>query len=162
MIGMLIRLLFGENKHQHDKPEENDLNEPLQECQQNIEVSRYLELSNCQVFYSEDYSFRTPDEVLKYIAYKTIIWVDYKNYLLGFSNKKRTLLFKAANIKNFEIENILPARGNGCSYLAIRLLHEGRQIQLSISGPKDFDIYAEEIFNMTGIEVVFAPEYYDC
>ena len=126
-----------------------------------IRISKVLFLlSNYQVLDSGQYFYTTPKALS--IDKKTAIWIDEINKLIGFSNKKRSLILPVAEIINFEITNILPAKGSGGSYLSVNLKNEKYNLDLSISAPKDFDKYANDIFKTTGIQVTFSPEFYDC
>jgi hypothetical protein len=77
-----------------------------------IEVGKYLSIKDNKVNRSADYLFRTPDEILKILNHGTLLWVDEKNDLLGYSSVE-SKLFVLSEVKGFEIQNVLPAKGAG-------------------------------------------------
>ncbi|WP_106917771.1 hypothetical protein [Chryseobacterium aurantiacum] len=145
--------------------EEVDLKNPPEErlpgYNEKVEVDKYMEIDHAGVKNYEDYLFRTPDEILKIFNNKMLLWVDQKNNLLGFSDSKRSKLFILTDIKGFEIQNMLPAKGQGGSFLSV-CLSNGRFSEISEAGVYTFDKYADDLSKITGIAVTFAPEYYNC
>ncbi len=102
--------------------------------------------------------FKTPDEILKILNHGTLLWVDEKNDLLGYSCMERSKLFVLSEIKGFEIQNVLPAKGAGYSWMSLCLLN-GTSYEIS---DFTFEKYADEIRQTTGVSVTVLPEYYNC
>ncbi|HCN49843.1 MAG TPA: hypothetical protein DIT10_12245 [Chryseobacterium sp.] len=123
-----------------------------------IEVGKYLSIKDNKVNRSADYLFRTPDEILKILNHGTLLWVDEKNDLLGYSSVERSKLFVLSEVKGFEIQNVLPAKGAGYSWMSLCLLN-GKSYEIA---DFTFQNYAEEITQITGLSVTFLPEYYNC
>jgi len=141
------------NKEEHD--------EDLPIFNGKIEIGKYIEFKYIGVNKREEYLFKTPDEILKILNNRNLLWVDEKNDLLGYSSVKRSKLFILSEIKGFEIQNMLPAKGGGGSWIVVRLLNGGA-CEIAEAGEYSFDEYAEEITQITGLSVTFLPEYYNC
>ncbi|MFP3832512.1 hypothetical protein [Chryseobacterium sp. SIMBA_028] len=157
LIQTISNLFFKKEKVDLKKfPEES-----LPEYSGKVEVDKYMEIDHIGVKNSDNYLFRTPSEILKILTNKMLFWVDQKNNLLGFSDSKRSKLFILTDIKGFEIQNMLPAKGQGGSFLSVGLSN-GRFYEISEAGVYTFDKYADDISKITGIAVTFAPEYYNC
>jgi len=65
--------------------------ELLKEYKWKVEIDKFVEIGSNRVNYSKDYSFQTPDEILKLLNNNTLLWVDERNNLLGFSNNEKSL-----------------------------------------------------------------------
>ena len=157
LIQTISNLFFKKEKVDLKKfPEES-----LPEYNGKVEVDKYMEIDYIGVKDSDDYLFKTPSEILKILNNKMLFWVDQKNNLLGFSDSKRSKLFILTDIKGFEIQNMLPAKGSGRAFLSVGLSH-GKFYEISEGEVYTFDKYADEISKITGIAVTFAPEYYNC
>ncbi|MET3034560.1 ADP-ribosylglycohydrolase family protein [Chryseobacterium sp. NRRL B-14859] len=148
-------------KHYEDRSMDTTIEEQLMEYHGAIEIQKSVEIENDNIGYLKDYSFETPYKILKTLHHNNLLWVDEKNNLFGFSNRRRSFLLSLNDIKRFEIQNILQGKGPGESYL-IAYLPNSKFLLLSISKVYDFDQYAEAISKTTGIEVTFAPEFYNC
>lgn len=141
---------------------ENDIqNYPLKKYEGRIEINKMLEVGNCNVHYSPDYTFQTPVEVLNWVKDKTLLWIDNQNSLLGFSDQKRTLLIPLNKINGIEIQNMLKGRGPAEACLWV-YLYEKSFVTLSAT-PEIyyFDQYADDIRKTTGFTVTFSPEFYN-
>ncbi|WP_160139068.1 hypothetical protein [Chryseobacterium sp. c4a] len=141
---------------------ENDIsNFPLKKYKGRIEINKALEIENCNVHYSPDYAFHTPDEVLNILKDQPLLWIDNQNSLLGFSDQKRTLLIPLNKINGIEIQNMLKGRGPAEAGLWV-YLYKKSFVTLAIS-PEIyyFDQYADEITKTTGFIVTFSPEFYN-
>lgn len=126
-----------------------------------IEVGNYIEFKYIGVNERDDYLFKTPDEILKILNNRNLLWVDEKNDLLGYSSVKRSKLFILSEVKGLEIQNMLPAKGGGGSWIVVRLLNGG-SCEIAEAGEYSFDEYVEEITQITGLSVTMLPEYYNC
>ncbi|MGE8527315.1 hypothetical protein [Chryseobacterium rhizosphaerae] len=135
--------------------------EILKKYKQEIRIDQYVEMgSNC-VNYSKDYSFETPVEILQILNNNTLLWVDKRNNLLGFSNNEKSLLTSLSDMKGFEIQNVLKGRGPGEAYFSV-CLPNSKYLILSIAAyTYDFDTYAEKVSETLGVEVTFSPEFYN-
>lgn len=123
-----------------------------------IEVDKYVMIKDNKVRRSDDYLFKTPDEILKILNHGTLLWIDEKNDLLGYSCTERTKLFVLSEVKGFEIQNMLPAKGAGYSWMSLCLLN-GTSCEIADA---TFEKYADEIRQITGVAVTVLPEYYNC
>ncbi|MBP2617258.1 hypothetical protein [Chryseobacterium jejuense] len=142
-------------------PDNDIANFPLKKYHGKIEINKAVEVGNCGVHYSPDYTFQTPVEVLNRVKDKTFLWIDNQNSLLGFSDQKKTLLVPLNKINGFEIQNILKGKGPGESDLFL-YLHNSVSVMLSIAPDTYyFDQYADEINKTTGFTVIFPPEFYN-
>ncbi|WP_343681004.1 hypothetical protein [Chryseobacterium arthrosphaerae] len=123
-----------------------------------IEVDKYVMIKDNKVKRSYDYLFKTPDEILKILNHGTLLWVDEKNDLLGYSCAERTKLFVLSEVKGFEIQNMQPAKGAGYCWMSLCLLN-GTSCEIADA---TFEKYADEIRQITGVAVTVLPEYYNC
>ncbi|MCQ9641081.1 hypothetical protein MP478_16985 [Chryseobacterium sp. WG14] len=136
--------------------------ELLKEYKWKVEIDKFVEIGSNRVNYSKDYSFQTPDEILKLLNNNTLLWVDERNNLLGFSNNEKSLIIPLRDVKGFEIQNILPGRGPGESYFSVCLPNSKYLILSIASNTCNFDTYAAKISGTLGVKVAFAPEFYNC
>ncbi|CAH0132154.1 hypothetical protein SRABI04_00321 [Chryseobacterium sp. Bi04] len=134
----------------------------LQKYEGRIEINKVVEVGNCRVHYSPDYSFQTPDEILKILNNNTSLWVDKRNNLLGFSNNEKSLIIPLRDVKGFEIQNVLKGKGPGESYFSVCLPNSKYLILSIASYTYNFDTYAAKISGALGVKVTFAPEFYNC
>lgn len=131
-----------------------------------ITISDYLILEG-NIGISGDYKRnrrvkRRPQKIIEKFDNQTLIWIDDVNFKIGFSSSNFSHVFDSKDIKSFFIQNILPAKGGGGSYL--ELLLEDQQYNYSIFTEccYFFDKYSERIMKLTNKEVNFGQEYYDC
>lgn len=154
----IITTLFSpkEKKKQEKIPEEN-----LPVYNGKIEVDKYMEFKYIVVEKSQYFQFKTPDEILKILNKRNLLWIDVKNDLLGYSNEQRSKLFILSEVTGFEIQNMLPAKGGGGSWILVCFAN-GTSCEIAEAGQYSFDEYADEISKVTNLPVTFLPEYYNC
>ncbi|MGU3374594.1 hypothetical protein [Chryseobacterium sp. M5A1_1a] len=153
-----ISTLFSGKKNEDLKKIAEDT---LPEYKGKIEIDKYMEIDYTRVQNSDAYLFRTPNEVLKILNKKMVLWIDEKNNLLGLSDTQKSKLFILSDIQGLEIQNMLPAKGEGGSFLSVRLSNS-KSFEISEAGVYTFDEYADDIVKTTGLTVIFAKEYYNC
>jgi hypothetical protein len=105
---------------------------------------------------------RRPPVIADQFKDKTIIWTDEVNERIGFACGAFSQVFAKREIKAFSIRNTLPARGRGGSSLALILEPGVHHYEVFSAECHFFDRFAEKITQLTGKEVSFEPEYYDC
>jgi len=132
--------------------------------EEKLEISAYLVLDG-KIGISEDYKRsikvkRRQRKVSDQFQEQTIIWRDDRNNKIGFSSNQFSQVYDKEEIKSFSIQNILPAKGSGSSYLEIVL--EKQKYAVLSESCHFFDKYADEIRNLTSKELTFGQEYYDC
>ncbi|ABG59635.1 hypothetical protein [Cytophaga hutchinsonii] len=117
---------------------------------------------------SEDYKRnskikRRPRKITDQFGDKPIIWMDERNSKIGFSSRFFSQVFDVKDIKTIRIQNVLPAKGVGGSSLEVELEIPQGQYAIVMKGDcRAFDSYADKIKALTGKEVIFEIEYYDC
>ncbi|WP_378173039.1 hypothetical protein [Aquimarina sp. SS2-1] len=128
-----------------------------------IEISSYLEFSD-RVRTSGDYKrnnrVKRRPSILE--SKKPMIWIDDRNSRIGFADQSYSQTFKKDTIKQFTIQNILPAKGAGGAYLEINFKDNSKIYSVLNGACSVFDAYKERIEKLTGLEVKIAPEYHDC
>ncbi|MDR2237287.1 MAG: hypothetical protein LBE92_14285 [Chryseobacterium sp.] len=126
LIKAMAGLFFGKtNSHLNKAPDES-----LPVYHGEIEVDKYLIIKDNGVKKSEGHLFRTPDKILKMLNNDTLLWTDKKNDLLGYSCAERSKLFTLSEVKGFEIQNVLPAKGPGYSWMSL-CLSNGKSYEIA-------------------------------
>ncbi|WP_405291687.1 hypothetical protein [Algibacter sp. Ld11] len=131
-----------------------------------MEVSEYLVIDT-SVKTSSDYKRnrqikRRPANLLPNNNDAVTIWVDHKNSKIGFADKCYSQVYNTCDISSFTIQNVLPAKGGGASYLELNFKNDNRSYVIFYGSCQNFDAYKEKISKLTGLEIITAPEYYDC
>ena len=134
------------------------------EYENKMEVSNYITI-NKEINTPSDYKKN------KFIKFRPLnllsgsnaptVWMDNKNSKIGFADKTYCLIFDKKDIISFTIQNILPAKGSGGSYLMLNL-KDNNSISVFSGACNVFNAFNEKISNLTGLEVNMAPEYHDC
>jgi len=129
-------------------------------------ISDYIVLQE-DIRISDDYKRnsrikRRPQQITDQFENKTVIWMDERNDKIGFSSTLLSQVFHQDEIKSFRIQNILPARGTGSSYLELVLENQTEQYIVLKGRCNAFDVYAEQLKILTHKEVVFEIDDHDC
>lgn len=135
------------------------------------EYGNKMEVSNYITIHKE---INTPSDYKKnkFIKFRPInllpdnknvptVWIDNKNSKIGFADKTYCLIFDKKDILSCTIQNILPAKGSGGSYLILNL-KDNITMGVFSGACNVFNSFNEKISSLTGLEVNMAPEYYDC
>lgn len=104
---------------------------------------------------------KRPEKIIEKFGVKSVIWLDKKNNKMGFASSKFCQLFDIDEVRNFSIQNVLPAKGGGYSELAFAL-KSGREVSIFTADQNYFDEYKNELKSTFDREVIFLPEYYNC
>lgn len=136
------------------------------EYEKEIEVSNYITIPR-KIWTSSDYKAngnikRRPMHLLPGNNDTPAIWIDNKNSKIGFADKTHCQVFNKSEIISFTIQNILPARGSGGSYLELNFKDKSQNYTVFTGMCHAFDSYKDKISELTGLEIEMAPEYHDC
>ncbi len=131
-----------------------------------ITISNYLILEG-KIGISEDYKRnrkvkRRPQKIIDQFNTQTVIWTDDVNCTIGFSSGNFSQVYDREEIKSFCIQNILPAKGSGGSYLELILENQKNNYAIFSEHCHFFDKYSESIKKLTNKELIFGQEYPDC
>ena len=105
---------------------------------------------------------RIPKRIIKISKNKPIIWIDKLNKKIGFADKKQSQIFEIESIKNIAIQNVVPAKGGGGSYLDLHFNNDKSTVSIFEGNYKQLDKHANKIQELTDKTVVFNAEYNDC
>jgi hypothetical protein len=137
-----------------------------QDYESKIIISDFLILDG-KIGISEDYKRnkrikRRQQKITDQFKNKTVIWTDHVNNKIGFSSGQFSQVYDIKELKSFCIQNILPAKGSGGSYL--ELILENRKYNYAIFAEQChfFDKYAESVMQLTNKGLSFGQEYHDC
>lgn len=136
------------------------------EYEKEIEVSNYITIPK-KIWTTSDYKRnenikRRPMNLLPGNNDTPVIWIDNKNSKIGFADKTHCQVFNKPEIVSFTIQNVLPARGSGGSYLELNFKDEKQNYVVFSGACHAFDTYKDKISELTGLEIKMAPEYHDC
>lgn len=91
----------------------------------------------------------------------SVIWLDKKNGILGFSGEEYALIYPFLEVDYLVIQNILPAKGGGYSELRM-VLKNGDSNLIYYGNQNEFDDYAETLLSVFDLKVEFPEPYYNC
>lgn len=90
------------------------------------------------------------------------IWIDNSNKLIGFSTREYSVIFNQEDIKEILLQNILPAKGGGGSYIFINTHESAYLINVSIIGDLYlFDKYVDDLKKIIGAKFKVSEPLYD-
>lgn len=149
-----------ENKRHYDELLSN------KKYEERIVISDFLKLDG-NVRISEDYKRnkrvkRRPEQLNQQFENHSVIWIDNTNEKIGFSSNNFSQVFDINEIKLFHIQNILPAKGGGGSYLELIMENQKYNYSILTESCHFFDKYAKDIKKLTRKDVIFGKEYHDC
>lgn len=128
-----------------------------------MEVSSYLimhESTSLALSYKRDQNVkRRPVNLFPNNNNSPVIWVDNKNSKIGFGDDTYALILDKVEITSLTIQDILPAKGRGGSYLMVDR-KDKKNITVFSGNCKVYNW--DEISRLTGLDVHVAPEYHDC
>lgn len=105
---------------------------------------------------------RISEKIFDLFSKKSVIWIDELNKKIGFADDNQSQVFDINEIKNIAIQNISPARSNGCCYLELNLKNNATVTSLFEGDYKQLDKYAIEIEKISSKKVIFNQEFNDC
>ncbi|MBY0534223.1 MAG: hypothetical protein K2P88_00105 [Chitinophagaceae bacterium] len=105
---------------------------------------------------------KRPDEILKQFGTKTVIWRDDLNKMIGFACGNFSQLFSQSELLSVSIQNIIPAKGGGGSYLELNLKNRDYPYAVFTEQYKYFDPFSSSISELLQLEIDIKPEYHDC
>ncbi len=107
--------------------------------------------------------YKTSESIRKLFEKDTvsIIWVDRESDILGFSDNNYCTIFDLKELKSIKLQNELPARGGGGSYLSVEYLESTNKIGWTIMTQLYlFDRYIDPLKKMFGEKFfVLEPTY---
>lgn len=103
-----------------------------------------------------------PAKLKEHYGEAPLLWLDRKNGKIGFAASYYCQVFDAAAIKKLVIQNILPAKGPGGAYLEVSFTDDSYNYSVLTGDSYVFDRYQASLQTLTGKEVSFASEYYNC
>lgn len=106
------------------------------------------------------YVVDTPNRVKEVMSGKALIWLDEKANKIGFSNTECSLVYPIADIKNFTIYNVLPARGPGFSELRVSFKNDSYN-RIFSGKTYEFDGLADILIQWTNKEVQIPGPFYN-
>ena len=99
-------------------------------------------------------------KVKKLFNKKPAVWIDHLNNKIGFTAQQFSMIFGKDEIKNITIQNLLPAKGPGGSYLRV-LLANNNELEIFNGDVRAFNPFIEQLKTLTAKEIVMKPEYPD-
>lgn len=103
-----------------------------------------------------------PTKLKDFSDSKPLVWIDKINGYLGFASTEHSIKYKLTEIKEIIIQNILPAKGNGCSYLELSFNDNKRYETVFRGRCYDLDNFQNPLKMVTGFDVIMAEPYHDC
>ncbi|MHC5202145.1 hypothetical protein [Myroides sp. LJL119] len=91
---------------------------------------------------------------------KSSIWLDKQQQTLGFRSKELAIVYNLADINRIIIQNVLPAKGAGYSYLVVEFIHEKQQV-IFYAEQNGFDSYIKQI-EAFELQVDIPMPYHNC
>lgn len=101
---------------------------------------------------------RCPNKIRVKYGSQPVVWSDDVNCKIGFAQGGFSQVFDQKEVKAFQIQNILPAKGGGYADFYVLLKNEKYRYLLLRANCNGFDEYAAVIKNITRKEVGFGPE----
>lgn len=101
------------------------------------------------------YFLHTPQFIIKNLsanAGKFMIWLDEKNSKVGFANEEHAMIFPLKILVSFQLQNVLPGRSGGGTYLSA-VLKEGNPQSVLIGDCYTFDPFVTRLADLTQIPV---------
>lgn len=127
--------------------------------EQNGFVSKYLlpdrHFAIGSDFRRSRYFMLTPQFIVQKLRAHTgkfIIWQDEKNDKIGFANEEHAMLFPLAMLVSFQLQNVLPGRSGGGTYLSA-VLKEGNPQSVLIGDCEAFDPYLKQLSDLAQVPV---------
>ncbi|WP_148304588.1 hypothetical protein [Formosa agariphila] len=131
-----------------------------------IEVSDFIQINEnirtVSNYKSNSKIKRRPENLKSHVGEAPTLWIDHKNSKIGFADQSYCQVFDKSEIQSFTIQNILPAKGGGGSYLELDFKDNKKSIAI-FSGPCHvFNAYQDKLSKLTGLKINIAAEFYDC
>lgn len=107
--------------------------------------------------------YKTPDQIKAYFTndINSVIWATDKREQFGFSNKDYSIVFNMKDINEIKLQNELPGRGGGSTFIFINPLDSANLINVHVRTELYlFDNYVDELKSLFGeIFEILEPRY---
>ena len=130
-----------------------------------IELSEIVELSKLYEInenYRKNKNVKSIPKIIEQdYAENSIIWLDKKNSKIGFSGEGVALIYNTSEIEKVVVQNVLPAKGGGYSYLELLLIND-QKVTVYYAEQNDFDDIVDVLETKFKLKVEVPEPYYNC